>query len=106
MSNDVLMKIADDFINTAIARLSSGSCEMVGYYFVDLRMVFSDRQRITQNLIENAVNVFNSRGLGVTVNGALINVTVDLNRCYLSHQQSLDFSTALTHARVVLGCNI
>lgn len=106
MTDDVLMKIADDFINATISRLSSGSCEMVNLYFVDLRAVFSDRQRITQNLVENAIRVFNSRGLGVVVNGPTLNVTVDLNRCYLSHQQSLDFSTALTHARVVLGCNI
>ena len=104
MSRPVLMQIIDDFIDASIDRLSSESGTMISHFFLALRMAFPDRQRMTQNLVDIAIEALVSRGLIVNqVVGGQIGVTVDLNRCHFNSQQARYFSAALGYVRETHG---
>lgn len=98
-----MMKILDQFIDTAINRLSSERGPMVSEFFIDLRAHFG-RQRITQKLIDDTIALCNSRGVHATVdpmNNLL--VTVHLDSCRFNPAQAAMFNTALSYTRQVHG---
>ena len=97
------MKILDQFIDTAINRLSNERGSMVSEFFIDLRAHF-ERTRVTQKLIDDTIALCNSRGLHAKVdsmNNLLI--TVHLDNCRFNPQQSAAFNTALLYTRQVHG---
>lgn len=104
MSRQVLMQIIDDFIDTAIDRLSCEDGVMVSYFYLDVREIFPDRQRITQNLIDSSIDTLESRGLIIErVVGTTINITVNLHKCLFNHYQSKNYSVALSYVRNTHG---
>jgi hypothetical protein len=107
MSQQILMQVIDNFIDTSIDRFSSESACMVSHFFLDIREIFPDRQRVTQHLIDTCISVMQSRGLNINQTTATtFNVTVNLNTCLFNHQQSMKFSVALNYVRTVHGLNV
>ena len=108
MSREVLMRIIDDFIDTSIIRLSSESGEMFSHFFLDLRDIFPDRQRITQNLMDLTCDTITSRGLIINdkIDNTSLRVTVDLNRCHFNSRQAVKFSEALKYVRQMHGLHL
>jgi len=101
---NTLMPIIDQFIGTAINRLSSENGSMVSHFFLDLRTIFPDRQRITQKLLDDAISVCASRGIHAQtdqMNNLLI--SVNLASCRLNYQQAEAFDAALAYARQIHG---
>lgn len=99
-----MMHILDQFIDTAINRLSSEDGTMVSQFFIDLRAHFSDRQRITQKLINDVITLCESRGLDATVDSrSNLLITVSLNRCRFNPSQAATFNAALAYTRDAHG---
>lgn len=91
----------DRCIDASISRLSTSGGQMVHQYFFDLRLIF-DRQRVTQKLIADAIQMCHLRGLDAYADQMNnLQVTVDLNRCHFTPQQSFAFDTALAYTREV-----
>ena len=93
----------DACIETTINRLSSESGRMNSSFYFNLRDQNPDRQRITEKLAIQAIDLCESRGLLVERNGDSLNVTVDLNRCSLNPNQADLFNAALNYTRSVHG---
>lgn len=91
----------DNFIETAINRLSSDVGSMSSNFYVDLRD--SERQRITQSFVEQCIALCNSRGIKAERNGDGLLIHVDLQSCYLNARQSALFNTALSYTRSMHG---
>lgn len=94
------MNEVDDFIDTAIDRLSSEEGRTVSHFYVDLR---SYQQRITLNLVDQCTKICESRGLIVDRQGDGLHVIVNLNSCLLNPRQAKDYSTALAYTREIHG---
>lgn len=86
----------DSFIDTAIMRLSGQQGQLISHFYVDLRVY---QQRITQNLINECVNLCHSRGLITQRNGDGLTVSVDLNSCLLNSYQANNFRIALAYTQ-------
>ncbi|CAD7740289.1 hypothetical protein J7369_22070 [Xanthomonas phaseoli pv. dieffenbachiae] len=90
----------DVFIDTSINRLSGESAPMRGRYIVDLR---SFQQRITQKLVDECIAACRARGLSAERDGDSLFISVDLARCVMNERQSLNYTNALNHTRIVHG---
>lgn len=99
-----MMNILDQFIDTAINRLSSEHGTMVSQFFIDPRTHFGDRKRVTQKLINEVIALCESRGLNATVDSMKnLLVTVNLNCCRFNPSQAALFNTALSYTRSAHG---
>lgn len=96
----------DGFIDTAIARLSGEDAPMLSRFYVDLRTLTPERQRITEKFVDQSISLCNSRGIKAERNGDGLTITINLNSCYLNPQQSANFNTALNYTRVQHGNHI
>ena len=94
------MQQLDNFIDTTINRMSGESGSTRSSFYVDLR---SFQQRITQNLVDNCMQLCQTRGLDAQRNGDGLIVTVDLNSCLLNVQQSALYNVTLNYARQFHG---
>lgn len=94
------MQQVDNFIDTTINRLASESGFTSSSFYVDLR---SFQQRITQNLVNQCMDICASRGLHAERKGDGLVVTVNLNSCFLNPSQSIAYNTALAYTRAVHG---
>lgn len=99
----ISMAQIDSFIDTTINRFSSEGGESIGKFYVDLRSL---QQRITQNLVDQCIEICESRGLKAERRGDGLIITVNLNTCYLNPSQSLNFNAALNYTRTVHGNNL
>lgn len=99
----ITMQQIDSFIDTTINRLSSESGYTDSSFYVDLR---SFQQRITQNLVNQCIEVCASRGLHAERKGDGLVITVNLNTCFLNPNQSIAYNTALAYTRTVHGNHI
>ena len=97
------MREVDNFIDTTINRLASESGSTSSAFYVDLR---SFQQRITQNLVNQCMDICESRGLYAERKGDGLVVTVNLNSCFLNPSQSIAYNTALNYTRTMYGNNI
>lgn len=95
------MQQIDNFIETTINRLSSESGTMSSNFYVDLRD--DGRQRITQNYIDQCINLCASRGISAERSGDGLLIHVNLQYCYLNSKQSILFNTAINHTRSIHG---
>jgi len=93
------MLTIDNFIETAIARLSSDASTMSSNFYVDLRD--SDRQRITQAFVDQCIALCRSRGVSAERSGDGLLVHVDLQTCYMNASQSYQFNVSLNYARTI-----
>lgn len=98
------MREIDDFIETAINRLSSEAGAMNSNFYVDLRG--ASRQRITQSYVDQCINLCASRGISAERSGDGLHIHVDLNSCYLNSNQSMLFNAAINYARSIHGNNL
>lgn len=96
------MQQLDSFIDTTINRMSGESGSTRSSFYVDLRAF---QQRITQNLVDQCIQLCQTRGLSAERNGDGLVVTVDLNSCFLNVQQSALYNAALAYTRQVHGNN-
>lgn len=104
MSTVNLIGVVDHFIDTAIMRFSGRDGVMISHFYLDIREIFPDRQRITQNLKDDVVNTLESRGLDLeSIDNTTFYVTVDLNKCFFNYRQARDFQEALAYVRSVHG---
>ncbi len=90
----------DLFIDATINRLSSEQGITTSTFYVDLR---SYQQRITQQLVDNCINICQSRGISAERQGDGLAVTVNLNTCYMNPSQTMNYNTALAYTRAVHG---
>ena len=90
----------DTFIDTAIDRFSGDTMREVSKFHVDLREY---QQRITSNLVNNCIDVCESRGLKAERNGDSLVVTVKLDSCFFSVTQANRYRNVLDYARRVHG---
>lgn len=95
------MQQIDNFIETAINRLSSEAGTMSSNFYVDLRD--ANRQRITQSYVDQCINLCNSRGIRAERSGDGLFIHVDLQSCYLNSSQSELFNTAINYTRSMHG---
>lgn len=72
-------------------------------FYLDLRDIYPDRQRITDKLVAQAIDLCQSRGIQADRSGDGLTIVVDLYRCYLNPRQAADFNTALDYTRTVHG---
>lgn len=104
MSTVNLMGVVDHFIDTAIMRFSGRDGVTISHFYLDIREIFSDRQRITQNLKDDVVHTLESRGLDVeSIDNTTFYVTVDLNKCFFNYRQAQHFKEALQYVRTEYG---
>jgi hypothetical protein len=96
----ITMQQLDNFIDTTINRLASESGTTTSSFYVDLRAF---QQRITQNLVNQCMEICESRGLYAERRGDGLVITVNLNSCFLSPNQSSAYNAALAYTRVVHG---
>ena len=96
----ITMQQIDNFIDTTINRLASESGTTTSTFYVDLR---SFQQRITQNLVNQCMEICASRGLHAERRGDGLVITVNLNSCFLNPSQSSAYNTALAYTRAVHG---
>jgi hypothetical protein len=89
----------DRFIDTAIARLSSEDAPMLSHFYVDLRTLTPERQRITDKFVDQSISLCNSRGIQAERSGDGLTITIHLNSCYLNPTQSANFNIALDYTR-------
>lgn len=94
------MQQLDFFIDTTINRLSSEAGVTRSSFYVNLR---DFQQRITQNLVDNCIQLCSARGLDAERNGDGLMVHVDLNTCFLNAQQSASYNAALAYTRHIHG---
>lgn len=97
------MREVDSFIETALTRLASETGQTRSSFYVDLR---SMQTRITQSLVDQCVDICESRNLSVTRVGDGLNVTVDLNTCYFNAFQAQKHELALQYTRSMHGNHI
>jgi len=97
------MQQIDTCIDTTINRLSSESGRMNSNFYLDLRDIYPDRQRITDKLVAQAIDLCQSRGVHAERSGDGLTMVVDLHRCYLNPRQAADFNAALDYTRTVHG---
>ncbi|QIZ46678.1 hypothetical protein DWV07_07145 [Dickeya zeae] len=95
------MRQIDNFIETAINRLSSEAGTMSSNFYVDLRD--ASRQRITQSYVNQCIDLCNSRGISAERSGDGLLIHVDLQSCYLNANQSMLFNTAINYTRSMHG---
>lgn len=94
------MQQLDAFIDTTINRLSSEAGTTRSSFYVNLRDL---QQRITQNLVDNCIQLCHSRGLHAERNGDGLMVHVDLNTCFLNVHQAAAYNAALIYTRSLHG---
>lgn len=97
------MQEIDGFIDTTINRLSGESGSMHSTFYIDLR---SYQDRITQRLVEDTINICQSRGLNAERSGDGLRVDVNLNSCFMNPKQAEHFNLALDHTRTMHGNHI
>ena len=96
----ITMRQIDDFIDTAIARLSGEEGITRSKFYVDLREY---QQRVTQNLVEQCIATCASRGLVAQRNGDGLFIVVDLDTCAFNSNQARNYQVALNYTRSVHG---
>jgi len=97
----------EQFVDTSIARLSTGDTNMCFRYQLDLREL-AGRVRLTQKLAHEAIDFCRTRGVEAEVDqytGALL-IAINLRTCLMNQRQALDFNTALAFARQFHGENL
>jgi len=94
------MQQLDSFIDTTINRLSSHAGTTRSSFYVNLREL---QQRITQNLVDNCVELCRTRGLRAERSGDGLTIHVDLDTCLLNIQQSAAYNLALAYTRNMHG---
>lgn len=99
----ITMKQLDTCIDTTINRLSSESGRMQSNFYLDLRDSNPDRQRITDKLVAQSIDLCQSRGIYAERSGDGLMITIDLHRCFLNPRQAEDFNVALDYTRSVHG---
>jgi len=99
----ISMSQIDSFIDTTISRLSGEAGTVQSTFYVDLR---SFQKRITQNLVQQCLDVCASRGVYAERVGDGLNVTVNLNSCFLTPMQSNAYNLALAYTRQIHGNHI
>ncbi|HHP0368279.1 TPA: hypothetical protein ACRZTS_005007, partial [Escherichia coli] len=97
----ISMQQIDSCIETTINRLSSEAGTMVSNFYLDLRS--PGRQRITEKLVEQSIDLCRSRGIYAEREGNGLLVRVDLRTCYLNPGQAEMFNIAIGYTRSVHG---
>lgn len=97
----ISMQQIDSCIETTINRLSSEAGTMVSNFYLDLRS--PGRQRITEKLVEQSIDLCRSRGIYAEREGDGLFVRVDLRTCYLNPGQAEMFNVAIGYTRSVHG---
>lgn len=107
MNFNAFAALLEQFVDTSIARLSTGDSGMCFRYQLDLREL-TGRVRLTQKLAHEAIDFCRTRGIEAEVDqytGALL-IAINLRTCLLNGRQALDFNTALAFARQFHGENL
>lgn len=95
----ITMQQLDTCIETTINRLSSEGGSMTSNFYLDLLASNPNRQRITDKLVEQAIDLCRSRGIYAERKGDGLVLKVDLRSCYLNPSQANMFNVALDYTR-------
>ncbi len=95
------MQQIDSCIETTINRLSSEAGTMVSNFYLDLRS--PGRQRITEKLVEQSINLCRSRGIYAEREGNGLLVRVESENVLSESGQAEMFNIAIGYTRSVHG---
>lgn len=87
-----LQSIINDFIYTAINRLSTADPIMSSRFFFTISDIYPERQRITPNLLNEITEYLDFRNIKHSIIGQDINIYIDLSECALNVDQAKAFN--------------
>lgn len=87
------MSQIETYIETSLNRFAHPSGEPVSHFYIDLR---EGRQRISKKLVDETVNLLESRGLQVEQLSDGLSIRVDLSQCFFNSDQADAYNRILT----------